>query len=297
VKKLRISCTVIVKNMAKTIEQCLSSLIAEEIDEIVVVDGNSNDGTSEIIDRFPVIHLYDNGKGLPAARNIGLRACTGKYVMIIDGDQYISKGFGKCLREILMKEKYDAIICKEEWIGNSIWSKAQQASWSEVDVLKKGWCYQPRVIRKALMLEVGGYDETFKGFEDRDLWKRIEKLSPKIYNSNLLIFNDASDLTLLSALKRGIYSYVSMIDFIRKYPSAYLAVVSVFPIGLIIDAMISLRIALKTKDVTLAIATFALRVTMSMGRLIGVIIGTPLGRILTISKKIREIARIPTTIE
>jgi glycosyltransferase involved in cell wall biosynthesis len=279
--------------MAHSIGDCLQSLVSQGADEVVVVDGNSTDGTSQIVDRFSLVHLYDERKGVPAARNIATNNARGEYLVIIDADQRIPQGFLSALAYVLDSCHYDAIFCKEIWLGGSVWAQAQQASWLTVEMLRKESIYWPRILKKTLVTKAGGYDENMKGFEDFDLWNRIRRLNPKIFGSNLIIYSDASSASPLTALKRGIYSYVSVARYITKYPSEWLAAVTIAPIGIILDFAIGLFVAMHLKSVRLGVATFIVRGAMSIGRFFGMLLDTPLGRIFQRSQGIRGIARIP----
>src|SRR6478672_12375107 len=53
------------------LDECLASIEAEAPREIIVVDGNSTDGTLEIARRHSATILCDGGRGLPAARMLG----------------------------------------------------------------------------------------------------------------------------------------------------------------------------------------------------------------------------------
>lgn len=64
-----------VRNSIETIEELLESLIKLDYNwerlEILVVDGRSTDETREIIEKYPVRVLDEEGRGLNAARNTG----------------------------------------------------------------------------------------------------------------------------------------------------------------------------------------------------------------------------------
>lgn len=85
-----ISVIVPVKNSAKTIGDLMESLMgleyAPEKLEIVVVDGDSSDGTRKIVEEYPVLLVDEEGKGLNAARNTGIKWSTGEIVAYTDGD-------------------------------------------------------------------------------------------------------------------------------------------------------------------------------------------------------------------
>ncbi|MEM3370814.1 MAG: glycosyltransferase [Candidatus Woesearchaeota archaeon] len=88
----KVSVGIIVKNESRSIKKLIESLLKQDFKdyEIVIVDGNSTDGTQQIIQdykkRFPKkikLIISDSGKrGLD--RNIMLSKCKGKYICVID---------------------------------------------------------------------------------------------------------------------------------------------------------------------------------------------------------------------
>ena len=90
-------------NHAKFIEEALDSVLIQETSfpfEILIGDDASTDGTSEIIDRYQREHP-DKIKILRSTKNLGkytgngrlnlirnLRACRGKYIALLEGDDY-----------------------------------------------------------------------------------------------------------------------------------------------------------------------------------------------------------------
>ena len=91
---LFISAIVPVRNEARFIERTLTQLLAQDYDperfEVLVVDGQSTDGTPEVVARFAAQHenvrLFANPRRLSsAARNIGIRNARGDAVLIVDG--------------------------------------------------------------------------------------------------------------------------------------------------------------------------------------------------------------------
>jgi glycosyltransferase involved in cell wall biosynthesis len=79
-----------VKDSARTVRDLLDSLMKLEYDEekleIIFVDGYSVDGTQEIIEEYPFELIAEEGKGLNAARNTGIRHTKGEIVAFTDGD-------------------------------------------------------------------------------------------------------------------------------------------------------------------------------------------------------------------
>lgn len=95
-----ISVIIPVYNVERYVKQCLDSVIGQNNRnlEIIVIDDGSVDCTAEICDayaskdsRIKVIH--QKNAGVAAARNVGLSLSSGKWVYMIDGDDWISPDF------------------------------------------------------------------------------------------------------------------------------------------------------------------------------------------------------------
>ncbi len=96
-----ISVIVPVKNTAKTITDLLDSLMSLDYDteklDIVVVDGNSTDGTRKIVEEYPVKLIDEEGRGLNAARNTGIKWSNGEIVAYTDGDCIVPPNWVKSI--------------------------------------------------------------------------------------------------------------------------------------------------------------------------------------------------------
>ncbi|EAW35722.1 glycosyltransferase family 2 protein [Lyngbya sp. PCC 8106] len=98
-QKIDVSVIIPTYNRIYMLEEALKSVLTQEFDgtvEIIVVDDNSSDKTSEIIDhKYPQINLISlkqNG-GAAAARNRGLSVAKGKYIAFLDSDDLWEKNY------------------------------------------------------------------------------------------------------------------------------------------------------------------------------------------------------------
>ena len=88
----KLSVVVIAKNEAARIERCLKSVAWA--DEIIVVDGQSTDGTQEICRRLKAQVIEHPFEGSFAQeRNIGMEKSRGEWVLQIDADDIVTTGF------------------------------------------------------------------------------------------------------------------------------------------------------------------------------------------------------------
>ena len=79
-------------NASDTLPGCLNALKYQSLPyqeyEIIVVDGNSSDTTRDIGRRAGARVIIQDGIGRPAARNTGIKAASGKWVVFTDADCY-----------------------------------------------------------------------------------------------------------------------------------------------------------------------------------------------------------------
>ena len=92
---MKISFIIPVYNVEAYLRQCVESLTSQTYQdiEVILVDDGSPDGSPQLCDtlasedsRIKVIHK-ENG-GLSDARNVGLLAATGDFVVFVDGDDF-----------------------------------------------------------------------------------------------------------------------------------------------------------------------------------------------------------------
>ncbi|MBA2942390.1 glycosyltransferase [Paenibacillus sp. CGMCC 1.16610] len=100
-----LSLCMIVKNEEKVLERCLDS-VRDLVDEIIIVDTGSTDSTKEIARKY-TDHIYDFVwiNDFSAARNKGIAKATGKWILIMDADEYIEQADVHNLREMLINEE------------------------------------------------------------------------------------------------------------------------------------------------------------------------------------------------
>lgn len=92
----KISIVVPIYNVEKELDRCLQSLLRQTYKniEIILVDDGSPDRCPLLCDEYAqkdsrVRVIHKKNGGLSDARNVGLQATTGEYVLYIDSDDYI----------------------------------------------------------------------------------------------------------------------------------------------------------------------------------------------------------------
>ncbi len=107
-------------NGEKFIEKTLCAVIEQDYEdlEIIVVDDVSTDNTVQTVRNFleksgrnfQIVQRTVNGRQ-SAARNTGLRAANGEYVIFIDHDDFIEKNFVSELYKEIENKKADLVFC------------------------------------------------------------------------------------------------------------------------------------------------------------------------------------------
>ena len=104
------SIVVPVYNVAEYLPKCVDSLMAQELAdcEILLVDDGSTDGKSgALCDGYAAAHpevirvLHKPNGGLGDARNAGLEAAAGEYVLFVDSDDYLAPDTVRTLRPFM----------------------------------------------------------------------------------------------------------------------------------------------------------------------------------------------------
>lgn len=132
-------------NVAQYLPECLQSIVDQSFTdwEAVVIDDGSTDSTGRIAEewgrkdsRFRVIHQAN--QGLSVARNEGIKAAQGDYVLFLDGDDWLELD---ALAQINGNIQDEDILC---FTGHRYFEDTKQ--FEEPDILKDksyltGWDY------------------------------------------------------------------------------------------------------------------------------------------------------------
>ena len=107
--KPNISAVINVRNEAENLEKCLKS-IKDFADEIIVVDMKSVDDSVKVAKKYgSKIFSYKPMKFVEPARNYALSKATGKWILLLDPDEYLSKTLKKELKKTITRSDVDFV--------------------------------------------------------------------------------------------------------------------------------------------------------------------------------------------
>ena len=103
-----ISACILTKNEEKNIERCLQNIVPY-VDEVVIVDGFSEDETVQIARKYTdKIYQKEFSGSFAVERNYSIEQSTGDWIFIMDADEVCEKSLLAKLRELTNQNKYDA---------------------------------------------------------------------------------------------------------------------------------------------------------------------------------------------
>jgi glycosyltransferase involved in cell wall biosynthesis len=185
----RVSVIIPTYNRSWCLSEAIDSVLSQTFQdmELIVVDDGSSDETPALLSRYGdrLRCLRQTNQGVSAARNHGFQAAGGALIAFLDSDDLWQPE--KLARQVdFFDHQPDALICQtgETWIrrGRRVNAKHRHRKPS-------GWIFEPSLalclvspsavmMRRELLEEMGGFDESLPACEDYDLWLRVSLRYP-----------------------------------------------------------------------------------------------------------------------
>lgn len=113
-----ISIVIPVYHVEEYLKQCLDSVLAQTYQnlQIIIVNDGSDDNSYQIIEQFQRMDsrievICQDNQGLSAARNTGICAANGEYIIFIDSDDFIAPDFVETLYREIKENAADFAVC------------------------------------------------------------------------------------------------------------------------------------------------------------------------------------------
>jgi glycosyltransferase involved in cell wall biosynthesis len=188
-----ISIIVCAKNAEENIELVLQSLRNEQPLEIILVDGLSTDNTWKIAEKYCDKIISDEGQGLAVARNLGIDAAKGRFILMLGPDNCLIERENSLhkLKEYLLNSPYIGVgmltKLKNVFDYNS---EAMNLRWKlriyegEREVVGTPYLFYSHELKA---YKFNG-DKNMCFADDTDLGKRIKESGKKIGYSNIYCY-------------------------------------------------------------------------------------------------------------
>ena len=178
-------------NSARFLAAALESVEAQTMTDwrIVLVDDGSTDDTRQVAAPFverlgaKLLYLYQENRGLPAARNTAIRNSSSELLALLDADDvWLPHRLEESIRSFAGRADMGisyGLITQIDVQGNLLGTFKGNPRWAEGRIAP--YIYMRKVelpcptltFRRSAVDEVGLFDETMRATEDRDLWFRI----------------------------------------------------------------------------------------------------------------------------
>jgi glycosyltransferase involved in cell wall biosynthesis len=161
--------------------------------ELIIVDDCSTDRTAELVQSFAdprvVYHRNDRNLGQTPSLNVGLRLSRGEYIARIDADDEFLPGKLRAQLDLMDAEPRIAVCgtwaecMDEQGTGTGLF----RAPVSTRDLaFRLIWsspvCHVSVLMRREPLLEVGGYDESFRYAADHRMWSDLASRGYRFVN-------------------------------------------------------------------------------------------------------------------
>jgi len=193
-----VSIVIPVRNGEATIGALLESLQKVDYDqnkvEVMVIDGNSMDKTREIVAKYPVKLFVEDGEGLNAARNTGIKNSGGEVIAFTDADCIVPSNW---IRKTVENFRDPQVWCVggnikgcgddflSRYADNTVMPVMRSFKRHQVLSMIKLFFNYPAgcnmAFKRKALEEVGYFDEGLRyGADDLEIVERVGKAGHKI---------------------------------------------------------------------------------------------------------------------
>lgn len=211
--------------LVRAIESVLSQTYSEM--ECIVVDDASEDETSVVCERYPVIYIQipkEESRGGNYARNLGIKASKGAYCAFLDDDDYWLPTKIEKQVELIEKMKCELVYCghRIEKVGESgISYKNILPNPRNMSDMKKRIlttiCTTTTciLVKRQALLDIGLFDENLRFWQEYELTIRLAQRKPFYFvNEPLAVYrvNDGDG----NRLTNQYFTWRNAVKYIHK---------------------------------------------------------------------------------
>lgn len=197
--------------------------------EVIVVDDGSNAQTKAVLKKLePKIDLLitQENRGVSAARNNGIKAANGKYILVLDSDDYFEPEFCAKAFEIIKKDKSIKVVtCHTQLLLKNGENEIYKPAGGDISkFILFNAAVGSALFKKEDWYASGQYDEDLKkGWEDWEFYIRLHKRGGYTFVIPEVLFNyrkkEKSKTTIANQNKYELmkYIYLKHADLYKRY--------------------------------------------------------------------------------
>lgn len=197
----KVSVVIPTYNRSFTVVKAIDSVLEQTYDdyEIIVVDDGSTDDTYEILRPYwdKIHYEFKENGGISSARNLALEVARGKYIALLDSDDYWKpEKLARQMECFANNTEYGMVATrcvthKVDRHFNTIETnrirRTGKSGWVYKDLFYRNYIRTSSVvIKKECFQELGGFDESLPRCNDIDMWLRISRKYPVGFINSVL---------------------------------------------------------------------------------------------------------------
>jgi glycosyltransferase involved in cell wall biosynthesis len=173
-------------NQARFLPEAIDSVLRQTYPDVdvIVVDDGSTDETSNVVARYQGIEaIRQENRGLAAARNRGLEASRGAYVLFLDADDRLRPDAAGLLCDELDRHPdaaFAAGLCQQIDVEGRLLPVVEKPRAGDdpyLELLTEAHIWMPGTVlyRRAAVEQAGGFDTKIDAAADYDLYLKLAR--------------------------------------------------------------------------------------------------------------------------
>ena len=227
--KIEISIIVPIYNSEKYLKKCIDSLINQTMKniEIILINDGSTDNSEKIIKEYKderIKYFKNKNQGIGKTRNFGIKKSSGKYLMFIDSDDYISNNCCEMFYNNIINNKTDMVVSNfykdrqgiiekiklEDFLPSSI-----KENKDLLLIINPGPCN--KLFRKSIIIDNNIYFEEEHKYEDMPFVMKYIKYARKISKLDMYLsyycIHSNSETTIRD---KRVFDVLKQLKIVRK---------------------------------------------------------------------------------
>ena len=213
-------------NYGHYLEYALESVTSQSYQnwEAIVIDDGSTDDTPQVTTQFDdprIRYIYQENRGLSAARNTGLRSAQADLIALLDADDiWQAEYLAKMVTKLKMHPDAVAAYCGYQYIdqdGENVGlpnlTIVPPEDFREYLANNGNFLVSCGVVfRKKIAVSEGCFDESLNAVEDADMWSKLSRHGPFVSVPSILVGYRRHDSNMSSDPQRMVAAYYQILE-------------------------------------------------------------------------------------